>query len=167
MHRYMDKDGKEHVLNLNLGTRRRLKELLNVDLLAAAADPKVLDAMLTALATDQDHLLAVLSVVECIRVEELEEAFDGTTLDVAATALVEEIIAFFPESSPVRRPLLDLMQKAQAYRDKAVKTISDGMLQQVSSLDLDTVFSSSETSTNGFGASPLSADSAMQPTAMI
>lgn len=167
MHSYMDKDGKEHVLNLNLGTRRRLKELLNVDLLAAAADPKVLDAMLTALATDQDHLLAVLSVVECIRVEELEQAFDGTTLDNAGTALVEAIIEFFPESSPVRRPLLDLMQKAQAYRDKAVKTISEGMLEQVSSLDLDTVFSSSETSMNGSGESPLSADSAMQPTAMI
>ncbi len=106
MRSYNDINGDAHRLEITLGVRRRLKEVLNVDLLEAAANPAKLNELLTSIATDPEFLLKALAVIESCAASsavtdlssimaELEAVFNATTIDDAATTLVEAIIDFF------------------------------------------------------------------------
>lgn len=167
MRSYKDRHGNQRQVSITLGTRRRIREDMQLDILAAAGDPKLLDQLVTTVATDEAAVMRMLAIVHGTTSEALEEAFDGTVFDQAQTALMEAIIDFFPESNPVRQPLLALIHKAKTFRDETCSRMASVLTEHAEKLDLDTVFSSSETPTAGSGESAASADSDMQPTAMI
>lgn len=170
MRTYKDMTGNEHSVTITLGVRRRLKEVLNVDLLAAATNQQRLSDLMTSIATDADFLIKALAIVEScsgrsetvpdlsVIMANLEAVFDATTIDNAATCLLEAIIDFFPESSPVRRPLLDLMEKAKTYRGKVVAEIEAAIQDKANHLDWDTAFSSLNESMSGSGESQPAVD---------
>ena len=158
MRSYKDINGVEHTLQITLGTRRKLVEALKVDLLQCATDPKLLNELLTNLATDPEYLLKTLAVIEGTTAEALEAVSDGTTNDESAVALVEAIVEFFPESNPIRRTLLDLMSKAKAYRGQWVTKIGAEMQRRADGLDWDTAFTLLDESMSGSGELPASAD---------
>ena len=98
-------DGKTHQVKLTMAARRKIREATEIDLLRAVENPELLSEVLTRITEDDEFVLTALGAVLDIPVETLEAAADATVYADASTALVEAIVDFFPDSSPLKRPL--------------------------------------------------------------
>ncbi len=157
MRTYLDKDGHTHSVDITLLTRRAIKVSHGIDLLDAAVRPDLLNEIMTK-CEDDEFLFGLLSVIEGTTPEALLAVADGSMLEGAAAAFVQALIDFFPKSSPLRQPILDMVEKSIAYRTDVLTKIGDGMKLKVEQIDLPTVFSESTTVTSGSGESPLPVD---------
>lgn len=161
MRHYTDTKGQQHAVEITLRTRAAIKARHDLDLLACASKPDVLEGLLSRVVEDDAFLFELLSIIEGVPLESLQNAADGSTLEAASQAFLEALIDFFPASSPLRRPLRELNTKALAHHSNVAGTIEAGMLQTVSTMDFPTALSGSLTVTNGSAESlPAAATSA-------
>ena len=126
--RYVDIAGAEHVLRITLGTARRLKESVQIDLLKAVSEPATLQQLLDRIGEDPAFVFEFLAIVEGVSAEALEAVADATVLEAASTAMVEAIVDFFPESSPLKGPIRNLMTQVE-INQKASSALIEAALE--------------------------------------
>lgn len=99
MHSFIDREKRAWNIALDVGTIKRVRAEANIDLLAAASDAKLIQQ----LSSDAVLLVDVLYVVcrpQCeasnISAESFGRGLAGDAIEHAATALLEELVDFFP-----------------------------------------------------------------------
>src|SRR5690606_36486963 len=98
MRTFKDSEGREWAIAINVATARRVKDLAGVDLLSAsdgkllhelADDPMLLANVLWAIVQPQAQSREVSD-------EQFGQALGGESIDKATTALLQELVDFFP-----------------------------------------------------------------------
>jgi len=116
MERFKDNTGREWLLSINVDSIKRLRGLLNVDLLAITKP----DSPLLAQIADDEVLLVDVIYVLCkaqadeagVSDEEFGRAMAGDAIEAGYGAFLKELVGFF--RSPAKRRVL---QKALAKLD--------------------------------------------------
>ena len=139
---------QEVAVSVRLSHRKPIREAVGVDIVAAAHDPDQLQQLLNLL-TDPDKLWTVVSVVSGVSVGDLLAQADGSTEEDAGTALLESVVSFFPKSSPLRTPLLRLLERAKETHGEQVRNAEQLALEAVENLDIGSVISDANQQTNG------------------
>ena len=148
MERFKLLNDQEVTVSVRLLHRKPIREAVGVDIVAAAHDPDQLKQLLDLL-TDPDKLWTVVSVVSGVSVDDLLAQADGSTEEDAGTALLEAVVSFFPKSSPLRTPLLRLLERAKETHGEQVRDAEQLALEAVESLDIGSVISDANQRTNG------------------
>ena len=125
MKTFTDNTGRTWTLSVTVGTIKRVRALCGVDLaniitMESGKTPNV--GLLERLASDPVLLVDVLFAVckpeadaKGITDEEFGRAMAGDAIELAATALLDEIIDFFPEAKrKVFRKILDASRRFEA-----------------------------------------------------
>ena len=147
---YVDIAGVEHVLRITLATARQLKESVQIDLLKAVSEPATLKQLLDRIGEDPAFVFQFLAIVEGVSAEALEAVADATVLEAASTAMVEAIIDFFPESSPLKGPIRNLMTQVE-INQKASSALIEAALENAISEAFRSAESSLPMATSGSG----------------
>jgi len=148
MERFKLLNDQEITVSVRLSHRKPIREAVGVDIVAAAHDPDQLQQLLNLL-TDPDKLWTVVSVVSGVSVDDLLAQADGSTEEDAGTALLEAVVSFFPKSSPLRTPLLRLLERAKETHGEQVRNAEQLALEAVENLDIGSVISDANQQTNG------------------
>ena len=148
--RYVDLTGVEHVLRITLGTARRLKEAVQIDLLQAVSEPATLQQLLDRIGQDPAFVFEFLAIVEGVSADALEAVADATVLEAASTAMVEAIVDFFPASSPLKGPIQKLMTQVE-LNQKASSALIEAALENAISEAFRSAESSSPMAMSGSG----------------
>lgn len=159
---YKDMGGKVHELVIRISERNKLKAH-GIDLAELWVYPEKLEAFLTSV-MNGERLWEVLAVLEGVSADDLMNVANGDTEEQAGLALLEAITDFFPQSHPMTKgmsTLLDRVRKADQIHRQAVGELMTGL---ATSLDLSTVFSSADLSTNGSGESQAPSESPVSST---
>jgi len=125
MAQYRDMNGVQHVVQINMKVRRRIREATEWDLLEMAHNPQVLTGFLDAIKLDDSIVYDILGAIEQLEPTAIEEAADGTTHEKASAALMEAITDFFPEGSPMKNGLQDLLATVLEVQETARRAISE------------------------------------------
>lgn len=121
MHTFTDVQGRSWSIEITVATLKRIRAVAGVDLLDVAggtlferlvADPVLLGDVLFAVVKPEADALHISD-------EMFGRALAGDVIDHATTALLEEIVAFFP--TPRRRVLDKVMTKLAAWRTQALQ----------------------------------------------
>ncbi len=147
---YVDMAGVEHVLRITLATARQLRESVQIDLLKAVSEPATLKQLLDRIGEDPAFVFEFLAIVEGVSAEALEAVADATVLEAASTAMVEAIIDFFPESSPLKGPIRNLMTQVE-INQKASSALIEAALENAISEAFRSAESSLPMATSGSG----------------
>lgn len=147
---YVDIAGVEHVLRITLATARQLRESVQIDLLKAVSEPATLKQLLDRIGEDPAFVFEFLAIVEGVSAEALEAVADATVLEAASTAMVEAIIDFFPESSPLKGPIRNLMTQVE-INQKASSALIEAALENAISEAFRSAESSLPMATSGSG----------------
>jgi hypothetical protein len=147
---YVDIAGVEHVLRITLATARQLKESVQIDLLKAVSEPATLKQLLDRIGEDPAFVFEFLAIAEGVSAEALEAVADATVLEAASTAMVEAIIDFFPESSPLKGPIRNLMTQVE-INQKASSALIEAALENAISEAVRSAESSLPMATSGSG----------------
>lgn len=147
---YVDIAGVEHVLRITLATARQLRESVQIDLLKAVSEPATLKQLLDRIGEDPAFVFEFLAIVEGVAAEALEAVADATVLEAASTAMVEAIIDFFPESSPLKGPIRNLMTQVE-INQKASSALIEAALENAISEAFRSAESSLPMATSGSG----------------
>ena len=136
MKSFTDNTGRTWTLSVTVGTIKRVRALCNVDLagvisIESGAQPKV--DLLERLGSDPVLLVDVLYAVckpeadaKGVTDEEFGQAMSGDTIEMATTALLDEVIDFFPETKrKVFRKILDATRRFESRGKKALQTLLD------------------------------------------
>ena len=126
MKTFTDNTGRTWTLSVTVGTIKRVRALCGVDLANIIKTPNV--GLLERLASDPVLLVDVLFAVckpeadtKGITDEEFGRAMAGDAIELAATALLDEIIDFFPEAKrKVFRKILDASRRFEARSKQAL-----------------------------------------------
>jgi len=148
MERFKLLNDQEVTVSVRLLHRKPIREAVGVDIVAAAHDPDQLKQLLDLL-TDPDKLWTVVSVVSGVSVDDLLAQADGSTEEDAGTVLLESVVSFFPKSSPLRTPLLRLLERTKETHGEQVRNAEQLALEAVESLDIGSVISDANQQTNG------------------
>lgn len=139
MRKYKDRRGVEHSVEITLLHRRQIRERLEIDLVQCAHDMDALQRMLDEISTDDLCQWEMLAIIEGVTAEALMDAADGDTAVAASEALLGAIVDFFPQRSPVRAPLMTLLQKTRDSQEAAIQAARVEMLKIVEGLDMSSV----------------------------
>lgn len=124
-------DGKTHQVKLTMAARRKIREATEIDLLRAVENPELLSEVLTRITEDDEFVLTALGAVLDIPVEALEAAADATVYADASTALVEAIVDFFPDSSPLKKPLRLAVENGTILTESRAAIIEATLMQAI------------------------------------
>ena len=124
-------DGKTHQVKLTMAARRKIREATEIDLLRAVENPELLSEVLTRITEDDEFVLTALGAVLDIPVETLEAAADATVYADASTALVEAIVDFFPNSSPLKKPLRLAVENGTILTESRAAIIEATLMQAI------------------------------------
>lgn len=129
MKSFTDNTGRTWTLSVTVGTIKRVRALCNVDLagvisIESGAQPKV--DLLERLGSDPVLLVDVLYAVckpeadaKGVSDEEFGQAMSGDAIEMATTALLDEVIDFFPETKrKVFRKILDATRRFESRGKK-------------------------------------------------
>lgn len=120
MKAFKDSEGREWIVAVNVGTVKQVRALTGVDLLTVtdgklfgqlADDPVTLCNVLFALCRDQCEKRSVTD-------EQFGCAMAGDAIEAATTALLEELVDFFPKGR--RQVLQKALARAKAMQEKAI-----------------------------------------------
>ena len=131
MRSFTDNTGRTWTLAVNVGTIKRVRALCNVDLaniitMEPGQNPRV--DLLERLANDPVLLVDVLYAVckpeadsKSISDEDFGRAMGGDAIELATSALLDEVIDFFPEAKrKVFRKILDATRRFETKSKKAL-----------------------------------------------
>lgn len=124
MQKFTDATGRDWPVTITVGTVRRVRQLVDVDLL------KLDEALLKRLATDPVELANVLYVIcepTCdergISDEQFGELLGGDVIDQATEAFIEAIIDFFPRAR--RTVARQVRAKAKTHEERLLKRTTE------------------------------------------
>ena len=136
MKSFTDNTGRTWTLAVTVGTIKRVRALCDVDLaniitIDSGATPKV--DLLERLGSDpvllEDVLFAAVKPeadAKGVTDEEVGRAMSGDAIEMATTALLDEVIDFFPETKRrVFRKILDAARRFEAKGKVALQTLLD------------------------------------------
>lgn len=134
MKSFVDNTGRTWMLTVNVGTIKRVRALCCIDLaniitMESGQTPKM--ELLERLATDPVLLVDVLYAVckeeaeqKKVSDEEFGRAMAGDAIEYASSALLDEIIDFFPQAKrQVFRKILDATRRFEAKNKAALNTL--------------------------------------------
>ena len=109
MRTFKDNQGRDWSVQFTVGTIKRVRELLGVNLVSIADGDPAGDVINTRLQTDFEFIVDVLYCVCKPQADELGvndiafgESLGGDSLGDAQRALIEELVLFFPNPSSRR-----------------------------------------------------------------
>ena len=100
MHTFTDTQGRPWTITLNVDAIRRVRSVLNINLLEAI-EGRLLERLITDPVLLCDILFVVIqpeAIAKGISDEDFGRSLGGDVLDVATTALLEELVDFFPSA---------------------------------------------------------------------
>lgn len=121
MKTFTDNTGRVWTVALNVGTVKRVRALCEVDLMQAVegklverliADPVLLCDVLYAVCKEEAEKQNVLD-------EDFGRGLGGDAIDSATSALLEELVDFFPQRR--REVLRKALEKMQSLQEKSVR----------------------------------------------
>lgn len=124
-------DGKTHQVKLTMAARRKIRDATEIDLLRAVEKPELLSEVLTRITEDDEFVLTALGAVLDIPPETLEAVADATVYADASTALVEAIVDFFPDSSPIKKPLRLAVENGTILTESRAAIIEATLMQAI------------------------------------
>lgn len=139
MRTWKDRDGREWLVDVNVGSIRKVKAVTTIDLLSVVdgtlgeklSDPMALCDVLWVLSEEQ-------ALKKNITPEVFGASLAGDSLESAVTALVEEIVDFFPQQR--RKILKAILEKARASEKKALDKVMVKVESQEVQEAIDKVF---------------------------
>jgi len=156
MRTFKDNADRAWTVNVNVDCIKRVRSLLNLDLLEAA-EGKLLDRLV-----NDPVLLCDCIYCNCkpeadakgVSDEEFGRAMAGDAIDHATTALLEELVDFFP--SPKRQVLRKALEKLKQLEKKAYELVNQRLDSPQLERQLEAVFQELGDSS---GSWPASSDS--------
>lgn len=124
-------DGKTHSVKITMAGRRKIREATEIDLLRAVEKPDLLTEVLTRITEDDEFVLTALGALLDVSAESLEAVADATVYADASTALVEAIVDFFPDSSPIKRPLRLAVENGTIVTESRAAVIEATLMQAI------------------------------------
>jgi len=124
-------DGKTHSVKITMAGRRKIREATEIDLLRAVEQPNLLTEVLTRITEDDEFVLTALGALLDVSTESLEAVADATVYADASTALVEAIVDFFPDSSPIKRPLKLAVENGTILTESRAAMIEATLMQAI------------------------------------
>jgi hypothetical protein len=159
MHTFADTQGRTWTVTINVDVIRRVRSLLNINLLEAI-EGRLLERLITDPVLLCDILFVVIqpeTIAKGISDEDFGRSLGGDVLDVATTALLEELVDFFPSAKRTvfRKALTKLKQLETLAIETATQRLESGELE----LQMQAAISGTQvvsTSGNSSGSSPAS-----------
>ena len=157
MHTFSDTQGRPWTITLNVDAIRRVRSVLNINLLEAI-EGKLLERLITDPVLLCDILFVVIqpeAIAKEISDEDFGRSLGGDVLDVATTALLEELVDFFPSAKRTvfRKALTKLKQLETLAIETATQRLESNELEQ----QMQAAISGTQvvsTSGNSSGSSP-------------
>jgi hypothetical protein len=118
---FNDNSGRTWTVSLNIGALKRVRSLCEVDLMAAV-EGKLVERLVTDPVLLCDVLFAVCAEEaekKGVTDEEFGRSLAGDAIDAGTTALLEELVDFFPKRR--REVLRTALRKMDALQEKSVK----------------------------------------------
>lgn len=141
MKTFTDSGGNTWSIAVNVGTIKRVRSALDVNLLDAV-EGKLIERLVSDPVLLCDVIFVLCqpeSMARGISDEEFGLAMAGDAIDAATTALLEELVAFFPSGK--RQVLTKALAKLKAFEAKAIevanKRLDDPKLDEQLSRVLD------------------------------
>ena len=134
MHTFQDTQGRTWSVTINVDSIRRVRSLLNINLLDAL-DGSLLERLVTDPVLLCDILFALVqpeAEARQVTDEDFGRALGGDVLDYATTALLEELVDFFPSGKrTVFRMALEKLKKLEGIAlETATKRLESDELEQ-------------------------------------
>ena len=145
MHMFTDTQGRPWTITLNVDAIRRVRSVLNVNLLEAI-EGKLLERLITDPVLLCDILFVVVqpdAISKGVSDEDFGRALGGDVLDVATTALLEELVDFFPSAK--RTVFRKALTKLKQLETLAIETAT----QRLESSELEDRMKTALASTSG------------------
>lgn len=164
MKRFTDADGSDWIVTLNTTVVKRVRSLLDVDLLDIA-DGKLIDR----LSSDPVLLVDVIYVVvkpeadaRKVTDEQFGEKMRGDAIAQATDALLDELVDFSP--SPRMRSILGrLLTASRTARDRAMEVVEKRLDSGVVDREIDRAIAAAETYGDTSTDAPASVESTPGP----
>ena len=134
MHTFADTQGRTWTVTINVDVIRRVRSLLNINLLEAV-EGRLLERLITDPVLLCDILFVVIqpeAVAKDISDEDFGRSLGGDVLDLATTALLEELVDFFPSAKRTvfRKALIKLKQLETLAIETATQRLESSELEQ-------------------------------------
>ena len=134
MHTFADTQGRTWTVTINVDVIRRVRSLLNINLLEAV-EGRLLERLITDPVLLCDILFVVIqpeAVAKDISDEDFGRSLGGDVLDLATTALLEELVDFFPSAKRTvfRKALTKLKQLETLAIETATQRLESSELEQ-------------------------------------
>ena len=134
MHTFSDTQGRPWTITLNVDAIRRVRSVLNINLLDAI-EGKLLERLITDPVLLCDILFVVIqpqAITHGISDEDFGRSLGGDVLDVATTALLEELVDFFPSAKRTvfRKALIKLKQLETLAIETATQRLESSELEE-------------------------------------
>ena len=134
MHTFADTQGRTWTVTINVNVIRRVRSLLNINLLEAI-EGRLLERLITDPVLLCDILFVVIqqeALAKGISDEDFGRSLGGDVLDVATTALLEELVDFFPSAKRTvfRKALTKLKQLETLAIETATQRLESNELEQ-------------------------------------
>jgi hypothetical protein len=134
MHTFSDTQGRPWTITLNVDAIRRVRSVLNINLLEAI-EGKLLERLITDPVLLCDILFVVIqpqAITHGISDEDFGRSLGGDVLDVATTALLEELVDFFPSAKRTvfRKALAKLKQLEILAIETATQRLESSELEE-------------------------------------
>ena len=134
MHTFADTQGRTWTVTINVDVIRRVRSLLNINLLEAV-EGRLLERLITDPVLLCDILFVVIqpeAVTKDISDEDFGRSLGGDVLDLATTALLEELVDFFPSAKRTvfRKALIKLKQLETLAIETATQRLESSELEQ-------------------------------------
>ncbi|GIX04627.1 MAG: hypothetical protein KatS3mg114_0496 [Planctomycetaceae bacterium] len=134
MHTFNDTQGRTWTVTINVDAIRRVRALLNINLLETV-EGKLLERLITDPVLLCDILFALIqpeAEAKQVSDEDFGRALGGDVLDHATTALLEELVDFFPSGrrAVFRKALEKLKQLEGIALETATRRLESSELEQ-------------------------------------
>ena len=126
MRSFKDNEGRVWTVAVNVASVKRVRALCGIDLASAvetSEDGRISASTLSRLATDPVLLVDVLYALS--KDEDFGRAMAGDALDLAVTALIDEIVDFFP--NPKRAFLKKVADAASRFGAESQKALEQAL----------------------------------------
>jgi hypothetical protein len=114
-----------------MAARRRVRDATEIDLLRAVERPEILSDVLTRITEDDEFVVTALGAILGVTPESIEAEADATVYAEASTALVEAIVDFFPDSSPLKKPLRLAVESSTILTESRAAIIEATLMQAI------------------------------------
>lgn len=128
---FTDLAGKTHAVKITMAARRRVRDATEIDLLRAVERPEILSDVLTKITEDDEFVVTALGAILGVTPESIEAEADATVYAEASTALVEAIVDFFPDSSPLKKPLRLAVESSTILTESRAAIIEATLMQAI------------------------------------